>query len=156
MISDAINDSDRLSSCSKIARRAMQGQAAEFNVYAFQTVDDAPVGDTFLELFAQYNIGGIRLSEAAFQKLQGEISLVPCSFEVPKLWDGEDAQILHGLVPVDREVFRPILIREGHIALADPRDYSVHGWTGQKYYEVCTNVALYLRLADEKGTGAKG
>ena len=156
MISDAINDSDRLSSCSKIARRAMQGQAAEFNVYAFQTVDDAPVGDTFLELFAQYNIDGIRLSEAAFQKLQMEISLVPCSFEVPRLWDGEHARILQGLVPVDRDVFRPILIREGHIALADPRDYSVHGWTQQKYYEVCTNAALYARLAGEKGTTAKG
>ena len=156
MISDAINDSDRLSSCSKIARRAMQGQAAEFNVYAFQTVDDAPVGDTFLELFAQYNIDGIRLSEAAFQKLQMEISLVPCSFEVPRLWDGEHARILQGLVPVDRDVFRPILIREGHIALADPRDYSVHGWTQQKYYEVCTNAVLYARLAGEKGTTAKG
>ena len=156
MISDAINDSDRLSSCSKIARRAMQGQAAEFNVYAFQTVDDAPVGDTFLELFAQYNIDGIRLSEAAFQKLQKEISLVPCAFEAPRLWDGEHAQIFHGLVPVDREVFRPILVREGHIALADPRDYSVHGWTQQKYYEVCTNAALYAKLAGEKGTGAKG
>ena len=155
MISDAINDSDRLSSCSKIARRAMQGQAAEFNVYAFQTVDDAPVGDTFLELFAQYNIDGIRLSEAAFQKLQEEISLVPCVFEAPRLWDGEHARILHGLVPVDREVFRPILIREGHIALADPRDYSVHGWTQQKYYEVCTNAALYAKLAGEKGSGAK-
>ncbi len=150
MISDALNESDRLSSCSKIARRALQGQAAGFNVYAFQTVDDAPVGDTFVELLSQFNIDGIRLSEAAFQKLQQEISLELCSLALPRLWDGEHARLFRGLVPVDREVFRTILIREGHVALADPRDYTVHGWTQQRYYEVCTNAALYACLAGEK------
>jgi hypothetical protein len=146
MISDALNESDRLSSCSKIARRALQGQLAGFNVYAFQTVDDAPVGDTFAELLSQFNIDGIRLSEAAFQKLQEEISLEPCALELPRLWDGEQARVFRGLVPVDREVFKTILIREGHVALADPRDYTVHGWTQQRYYEVCTNAALYACL----------
>ena len=153
MISDALNDSDRLSSCSKIARRALQGQSAGFNVYAFQTVDDAPVGDAFVELLSQFNIDGIRLSEAAFHKLEQEISLELCTLELPKLWDGESARLFRGLVPVDREVFRTILIREGHIALADPRDYTVHGWTQQKYYEVCTNAALYACL--ERGKTAK-
>ncbi len=150
MISDALNESDRLSSCSKIARRALQGQVAGFNVYAFQTVDDAPVGETFVELLSQFNIDGIRLSEAAFQKLQQEISLELCSLELPRLWDGEHARLFRGLVPVDREVFRTILIREGHVALADPRDYTVHGWTEQRYYEVCTNAALYACLAGGK------
>jgi hypothetical protein len=153
MISDALNESDRLSSCSKIARRALQGQAAGFNVYAFQTVDDAPVGEAFLELFSQFNIDGIRLSETAFQKLQQEISLEACTLELPRLWNGEEARLFRGLVPVDREVFRTILIREGHVALADPRDYTVHGWTEQRYYEVCTNAALYACL--EKGRPAK-
>jgi hypothetical protein len=155
MISDAINESDRLSSCSKIARRALQGQEAGFNVYAFQTVDDAPVGDTFLELMSQFNIDGIRLSEAAFQKLQQEIKLEPCSLELPCLWDGEQARLLRGLVPVDREVFRTILIREAHVALADPRDYTVHGWTQQRYYEVCTNAALYACLPETHAAKAK-
>jgi hypothetical protein len=155
MISDALNESDRLSSCSKIARRALKGQAAGFNVYAFQTVDDAPVGDTFVELLSQFNIDGIRLSETAFQKLQQEISLEQCSLELPRLWDGESARVFRGLVPVDREVFRTILIREGYVALADPRDYTVHGWTQQRYYEVCTNVALYACLTSEKRVGAK-
>ena len=155
MISDALNESDRLSSCSKIARQALQKLTPGCNVYAFQTVDDAPSGEGFTELFSQYNIDGIRLSAAAFQKLQQEISLEECSVQVPALWEGEYVRILRGLVPVDREVFRPILIREGHIALADPRDYSVHGWTGQKYYEVCTNAALYAKLLGEKPAGAK-
>jgi hypothetical protein len=156
MISDALNESDRLSSCSKIARRALKGQAAGFNVYAFQTVDDAPAGDTFVELLSQFNIDGIRLSEAAFQKLKSEITLEPCSLELPKLWDGEQSRLYKGLVPVDREVFRTILIREGYAALADPRDYTVHGWTQQRYYEVCTNAALYACLAGEKKVGARG
>ncbi len=155
MISDALNESDRLSSCSKIARRALQGQSAGFNVYAFQTVDDAPTGEAFTELLSQFNIDGIRLSEAAFQMLQQEISLELCSLELPRLWDGEQARLFRGLVPVDREVFRTILIREGHIALADPRDYTVHGWTQQRYYEVCTNAALYACIEAKKPAKAK-
>ena len=155
MISDALNESDRLSSCSKIARRSLQGQAMGFNVYAFQTVDDAPAGDAFVELMSQFNIDGIRLSEAAFQKLQQEISLEACSLELPRLWDGESARVFRGLVPVDREVFRTILIREGFVALADPRDYTVHGWTQQRYYEVCTNAALYACLEGGRAVKAK-
>ena len=155
MISDALNESDRLSSCSKIARHALRTRTAGFNVYAFQTVDDAPAGDTFVELLSQFNIDGIRLSEAAFQKLQQEISLETCSLELPRLWDGESARLLQGSVPVDREVFRTILVREGHVALADPRDYTVHGWTQQRYYEVCTNAALYACLTGEKVAAGK-
>jgi hypothetical protein len=155
MISDALNESDRLSSCSKIGRRALQGRGAGFNVYAFQTVDDGPTGEACTELLSQFNIDGIRLSEVAFHKLQQEMSLELCTLELPRLWDGEHARLFRGLVPVDREVFRTILIREGHVALADPRDYTVHGWTEQRYYEVCTNAALYACLAAGKTASAK-
>src|ERR1700738_4681869 len=38
MISDALNESDRLSSCSKRVRKAIERMESPFNVYAFQTV----------------------------------------------------------------------------------------------------------------------
>ena len=37
MISDALNESDRLSSCDKRLRKAMEGMAVPFNVYEFRT-----------------------------------------------------------------------------------------------------------------------
>ena len=44
MISDALNESDRLSSCSKRVRKAIAGVESPFNVYAFQTLNDADAG----------------------------------------------------------------------------------------------------------------
>ncbi len=37
MISEALNQSDRLSSCNKRARKVMESQAGPFHVYVFQT-----------------------------------------------------------------------------------------------------------------------
>ena len=78
MISDALNESDRLSSCNKRVRKAIAGVEGPFNVYAFQTVKDADAGESPEDFILKYNLNGIRLSEAAFQRLQQEISLEPC------------------------------------------------------------------------------
>ena len=83
MISDALNESDRLSSCSKRVRKAIAGVEGPFNVYAFQTVKDADAGESPEDFILKYNLNGIRLSEAAFQRLQQEISLEPCHWSCP-------------------------------------------------------------------------
>ena len=75
MISDALNESDRLSSCSKRVRKSMKTMETPFNVYAFQTVSDADVEDSPDDFILKYNLNGIRISEAAFQRLKQEISL---------------------------------------------------------------------------------
>ena len=46
MISDALNESDRLSSCSKRVRKSMKTMETPFNVYAFQTVPWDPLEST--------------------------------------------------------------------------------------------------------------
>ena len=79
MISDALNESDRLSSCNKRVRKAIAGVEGPFNVYAFQTVKDADAGESPEDFILKYNLNGIRMSEAAFQRLQQEISLEPCA-----------------------------------------------------------------------------
>src|SRR5436190_1709562 len=78
MISEALNESDRLSSCNKRVRRSMERLNSPFNVYAFQTVSDAHAAEGPEDFIMKYNLNGIRMSESAFQRLQQEISLEIC------------------------------------------------------------------------------
>ncbi len=153
MISDALNESDRLSSCSKRVRKAIAGVEGPFNVYAFQTVKDAGAGESPEDFILKYNLNGIRLSEAAFQRLQQEISLEPCPLDLPKLWGSEAFRLQRGLVPVGNEIFKQILVRTSCIAQIDPQKFSLQHWTERPYYEVCTNPAIYAML---EGKTAKG
>src|SRR5580700_2994808 len=76
MISDAINESDRLSSCSKRVRKKVAPDAGLFQVYSLQIGGSDASGDAGTdEMRLNYNVGGICLSEAGFRKLQQEISL---------------------------------------------------------------------------------
>src|SRR5258708_34311960 len=45
MISEALNESDRLSSCNKRARKVMEPQAGPFSLYPFQAAEPAPHGN---------------------------------------------------------------------------------------------------------------
>ncbi|MGA9799545.1 MAG: hypothetical protein WBQ68_11085, partial [Terriglobales bacterium] len=153
MISDALNESDRLSSCNKRVRKAITGVEGPFNVYAFQTVKDADAGESPEDFILKYNLNGIRLSEAAFQRLQQEISLEPCQLDLPKLWGSEEFQLQSGLVPVGNEIFKKILVRSSQIPQIDPHKFSLQHWTERRYYEVCTNPTIYALL---EGKTAKG
>ena len=44
MISKAINESDRLSSCHKGMRALLENRELLFNVFSFKTVEDAEIG----------------------------------------------------------------------------------------------------------------
>jgi class 3 adenylate cyclase len=153
MISDALNESDRLSSCNKRVRKAIAGVEGPFNVYAFQTVKDADAGESPEDFILKYNLNGIRLSEAAFQRLQQEISLEPCHLDLPKLWGSEAFELQSGLVPVGHEIFKKILVRSSRIPQIDPHKFSLLHWTERRYYEVCSNPAIYAML---EGKAAKG
>jgi len=76
MISEALNESDRLSSCNKRARKVMEPQAGPFHVYAFQAADVDADGNPE-DVILSFNLGGIRMNQAAFSKLQQEITLEP-------------------------------------------------------------------------------
>ena len=75
MISRALNDSDRLSSCNRGARRFLADSESLFNVYSFKTVEDEDTGGNPDEFLMRFNVGGVNLNEAAFRALQQEISL---------------------------------------------------------------------------------
>jgi len=154
MISEALNESDRLSSCNKRARKAMESLSTPFHVYAFQTVSDADAGEATEDFVMAFNLGGIRLSPAAFKKLTSEISLEPLSMELPELWGDENYKLYTGLVAVDNDIFRKIVLRESHVAQIDAKNFTLQKWTEKPYYEVCTDSAIYSALEGEKAAAA--
>jgi len=154
MISEALNESDRLSSCNKRARKAMEPLASPFHVYAFQTVSDADAGEAAEDFVMAFNLGGIRLSPAAFQKLRKEISLEPITLQLPELWGSESFQLFRALVTVDNDIFRKIVLRESRVAQVDPRNFTLQKWTEKSYYEVCSDPAVYEQLENEKAAAA--
>jgi hypothetical protein len=155
MISEALNESDRLSSCNKKARKVMEPQAGPFHVYAFQAAELDENGN-FEDVILSFNLGGIRMNEAAFGKLQQEITLEPLKVRLPPSMASSDKgeyRLFTATVPVDRDIFRKIVVRESRIPRIDPADFSVKGWTERSYYEVCTDPAIYAALEKRKGVG---
>jgi len=154
MISDAINESDRLSSCNKRARQVMEKLQSPFRVYAFQTVSDADAAGSAEDFAIAYNLGGVRINQAAFAKLRQEISLEPCPLRLPSLWGSEPVRLYRGLVHIGNDIFRKIVVRESKVALIDPKTFTLVKWGERSYYEVCTAAEIYSML--ESGKAASG
>jgi len=158
MISKALNESDRLSSCSKAARKYAGLNENLFNVFAFKTVEDADTGGTPEDFLIRYNIGGVHINEQAFKKLQQEIKLHLHEIELPGLWGKEKTTLYSGLVPVATNAggtatFHRIVVRDARIPHINALDMSLREWTDRRYYEVCTNAAVY-DLLDAKSSRA--
>ncbi|MGB7331231.1 MAG: hypothetical protein WBD25_07585, partial [Terriglobales bacterium] len=165
MISDAINDSDRLSSCSKPVRKKLAPDAGIFQVYSV-LVGGAGSNNHSMsaeggaeEMRLNYNVGGICLSESAFQKLQLEISLSSwaVNLNTPGFtgpWVDEQCEFFIGTVPIANGIFRKIAIRKSRMAQVDVRNLSILHWTDRYYYEVCANPAVYAALPGEKSASA--
>jgi class 3 adenylate cyclase len=155
MISEALNESDRLSSCNKHARKVMESQAGPFHVYEFQTAELEGDGNPE-DVILSFNLGGIRMNEAAFRRLQQEIMLEPLEMRLPPTLESSDKaeyKLFRAMVPVDRDIFRRIVVRESRIPRIDPADFSRKRWTDRIYYEVCTDPEIYALL--EKKQSAK-
>jgi non-homologous end joining protein Ku len=94
------------------------------------------------------------MSEAAFVRLQQEISLEECHLQLPELWGDESFRLFSGLVSMENDIFRKIIVRQSRIAQINPRDFSLQSWTDHFYYEVCANPAVYAAL-EAKATAGK-
>jgi hypothetical protein len=154
MISKAINESDRLSSCSKGIRQFLEDRELLFNVFSFKTVEDSETGAEPSEFLLRYNIGGIHINEAAFQKLRTEISLQAYDLQVPMIWSNTAVRVYSGLVPLGQGLFHRIVVRQGRIAHVDPRDFSLKHLTNQPYYEVCVHPRIYEAIESVQSDAA--
>ncbi len=150
MISEALNLSDRLSACHKRARRQVQDGNPVFNVFVFQTTDEEAAAGAVEDFLLNYNVGGIHLPQAGFDKLRAEISLEEFQMELPMPWGSDAVKLFRGLVPVSPGVFHPILVREGRAAQVEVRDFRFVRWADHLYYEVCANPELIAKIENQK------
>ena len=156
MISEALNESDRLSSCNKRVRKKMESQAGPFHVYVFEAADVNPTSNrepqNLEDSILSYNLGGIRLNQAAFRKLEQEISLVPLTVKLPPSLASDKGEYNLSIanVPVDRDIFRKIVVRESRVPRINLEEFTVQGWTDRTYYEICTDPAIYAALEKKK------
>jgi len=147
MISRALNLSDRLSSCAKMAKRLFQSNPSPFNVFVVQSLMDDAAEDESEELLIRYNLNGIVLNEEGFQKLNAEISLAPMGGNFPLPWGKERAQLFFGEVPIG-ESLEPIVVRKGYVRQLLPGG-KVGEQGKREYYEIVTDAKL-LDLARKK------
>lgn len=145
MISPAIGRADRLSSCAWGLRAHYPGGGVPRNPVAVFEIDEQALSEPQFggkgERYARYNINGIALDEAAFEKLRSEIDLKRVSLDV--YGSGKPAVFYLGRYPQTTGVLRRLAVREGRIrSLREPERE-----TGRFYYEVVTNPKL-LELLD--------
>jgi hypothetical protein len=67
--------------------------------------------------------------------------------------DKGEYRLSSGTVPVDRDIFRKIVVRESRVPRINAEDFSVQGWTERTYYEICTDPAIYAALEKKKAAG---
>jgi len=140
MISRALNLSDRLSSCSKAARRLLGNHGSPFRLFVFQTTMEGATDEELDEFLLRYNMNGIELNEEGFQKLAEEISLSAVEADCRMPWGPERVTFYSGLVPVG-ETLEPLLIRKGHVRQLLP-DGKIGATGSRAYYEVCASADL--------------
>jgi hypothetical protein len=147
MISRALNLSDRLSSCTKIAKRLFLHNPSPFNVFLLQPLMEDAAEDEGEELLVRYNLNGIELNEEGFQKLSAEIAMSPMGGNFPMPWGKERVQLYFGEVPLG-ETLEPVVVRKGFVHQLLP-GAKVGAQGTRAYYEVCTDSKL-LDLARKK------
>lgn len=147
MISRALNLSDRLSGCAKIARRLFAQNPSPFNVFLLQSLMEDAGEDEGEELMVRFNLNGIELNDEGFQKLATEISMAPMAGNFPMPWGKDRVQLYFGEVPIGGS-FEPLILRKGYVRQLLPgRKIGEPG--ARTYYEVCTHPKL-LELARKK------
>jgi hypothetical protein len=121
-----------------------------FNLYTFQTLSDEAMAHTSDDLFSRFNVNGIELNAAEFEKLSREIDLKLMQGDVKDLF-GRKSNIYQGRFLTKSGHLQTLVIREAQVPVVDPDTFKVKQISSRKYYEVCTHPGLYARV---RKTGA--
>ncbi|HTZ46108.1 MAG TPA: hypothetical protein VMH20_00850 [Verrucomicrobiae bacterium] len=148
MISKALNLSDRLSGCAKLAKRMLSKQATKFSVFQFLTALEGASAEELDEFLVRYNMNGIELNEEGFEKLSEEISLETIQTPLEYPWSKENVVLYYGEVPMGESV--EILVLRKGVARELLPDGKIGKASDHHYYEVCTNPVLYELVASLK------
>jgi uncharacterized coiled-coil protein SlyX len=145
MISKALNLSDRLSGCAKLAKRMLAKQKTLFSVFQFLNTMEGASAEELDEFLVRYNHNGIELNDEGFQKLSEEISMESIETKLDMPWGRQSVTLYYGEVPLGESV-ELLVLRKGFARQLLP-DGKIGGPTTHPYYEVCTNPALYDLVA---------
>lgn len=145
MISKALNLSDRLSGCAKLAKRMLAKQKSHFSVFQFLNTMEGASAEELDEFLVRYNMNGIELNEEGFQKLSEEISLDSIETKLDQPWGKQNVTLFYGEVPLGESV-ELLVLRKAFARQLLP-DGKIGRPTEHSYYEVCTSPALYDLVA---------
>jgi hypothetical protein len=151
MISKALNESDRLSGCGKLAKQLLGQKKTFFNVAVMQLLPDEESQGSSEEFLLHYNVHGIELSEPAFLKLGKEISLTKVELKLPVFGEPESVELFCGSLPLGTTSFQKIVVRRGRVPQLHPRDLRVVEYTSRCYYEVCHSKPIYDYVGKQLG-----
>ena len=154
MISKALNLSDRLSGCAKLAKRMLSKQKTDFALFQFLTAMEGASAEELDEFLVRYNMNGIELNEEGFEKLSEEISLEPVEINVKMPWGKEDVTLYIGEVPMGESV-EVLVLRKGVARQLLP-DGKIGRPSEHNFYEVCNSAVLYDLVAALKKTRSLG
>jgi len=147
MISSAIGDADRMSSCSWKLRAVIKNHP--FNVEVMEIADDDQSKGEKGQQKIRYNVNGILLDNEGFEKLKDEVVLTRITGQV-----SDKTEIFHyGEYPDTSGKKRTLVIREGKVGLwkkdrIEPND------TDENFYEVVTNPQITASI-QKKMHGSK-
>jgi len=152
MISSAIGDSDRMSSCSWKLRGSFE--AGNFNVEVLEIDEgDRQRGEKGRD-YLRYDVNGILLDDAAFTKLQSEISLTRINMNM-----GEYSEAFYiGRFPDVTGGERDLIIRDGAIGIWKDNTVSRGDDKSERFYEVLPNskfASQLLELANKQLRSSK-
>ncbi len=146
MISPAIGDADRLSSCSWKLRKYFANQNLFTRVMVFQqAATDAFKGEKGMTTF-RYNLNGIELDTAGFHKLQSEIALRKLKIKLPN--SSEASLFFIGSYADLQGNLHDVVIRQGVVHIwQEPPNLLIP--TDTYYYEVVTHKTLLNAILRE-------
>ena len=145
MISKALNLSDRLSGCTKLARRMLAEQRSSFSIFQFLQSMQGASAEELDEFLVRYNRNGIELNEEGFQKLSEEISLESVETKLDLPWGKDTVALFYGEVPIGDSV-ELLVLRKGAARELGP-DGKIGKSSEHIYYEVCTALSLFNLVA---------
>ncbi|MDX9789063.1 MAG: hypothetical protein RBT11_19970 [Desulfobacterales bacterium] len=145
MISQAINHADRMSSCTRTLRNLKGMKAGPFHLRVLQTASEKEQAKTRDDLCIRYNVNGIELNAAGFEKLAKEIKLKAIEYTLPG--PGKLKTVLYtGKFPTVTGQYQRLIVREARIPEVSMDSLRFLGWTHRRYYEVCTHPDLFAHV----------
>ena len=148
MISSAIGDADRMSSCSWRMRENYD--PGNFHVGVVEMADDDALKGEKGQQLIRYNVNGIVIDDAAFAKLSEEVS-----FKRLKAKSNDREEVFYvGQYPDVQGKERDLVVREGKVGVLKGNQVELSADTHGKYYEVLGNGKFsnqIVELAKRKG-----